>query len=117
MVANADTAVVRLIASHRALGVVQPGANRKPEQIEALSPHVDPQLFLKREGETRSAVIEDDALDLKFLLLEHRCGRERRWREFASAEGLSSTEFADTADAIAVEIGGCQDEVERCCVE
>jgi hypothetical protein len=88
-------------------------ASLRPEQIEPLSPHVNPQLFLKCEGETRSAVIEDEARDLKLLFLEHRCGRERRWRELASAEGLPSTEFADTADAIAVEIGGRQNEVER----
>ena len=61
-------------------------------------------------------MVEDDALDLKFVFLQHASGRERRWREFAPAEGLSSTEFAEPADAIAVEFGGRQDEVERRCV-
>jgi hypothetical protein len=42
IVADLDEAVVRRAASHRLLGVVQLGADRKPELIEPLPPDVDP---------------------------------------------------------------------------
>src|SRR5262249_41745871 len=75
--AHEDRGVVRRPAPYRSLGVVQPGTDRKLEQIKPLSPHIDPQLLLKSEGEARRAMIEHDALDQKLVLLEQRARRER----------------------------------------
>src|SRR5204862_1331308 len=88
IVADLDETVVRRAASHRLLGVIQPGADRKPKLIEPLPPDVDPQLFLKSKGEGGRAVIERGAFDAKPLFVEQRCARQRRRGEEAPAERL-----------------------------
>ena len=42
VVADENPAVIRCPAPDRSLGFVQPGTDGKLEQIEALSPHIDP---------------------------------------------------------------------------
>ena len=66
---NNNFAVVRLAAPHRALGFVEPRADAKPERLETLTPHIDAQLFLEREGKARRAVIEHNARDVKLVFI------------------------------------------------
>jgi hypothetical protein len=112
-----DRAVVRRAAPHRALGVVQPGTDRKLEQIKPLSPHLDPQLFLKGEGEAGRAMIKHGAFDQKPLFLEQHSRREGRQRPLASTEGLACAELAGSSDAISLEFDCRQSEIERPCIE
>src|SRR5262249_13234343 len=50
VVADENPAVVRRSAPDRPLGFVQPSANRKLEQIEPLSPHIDPYFSWKAKA-------------------------------------------------------------------
>ena len=70
IVADENWAVVGRPAPDRSLGFVQPGTDRKLQQIEARSPPVDPSFLLEGEGQAGRSVIEDDALDAKLLFVQ-----------------------------------------------
>src|SRR5262245_7644791 len=86
VVRNNNLTVIRVAPPHGALGFVEPRADPKSERFETLTPHVDAQLFLEREGKARRAVIEHNpamrnSSSSRSVPGESRLGDTSRWRK------------------------------------
>src|SRR5207244_2470415 len=76
-------------------------------------PYVHPQLLHEREGETRRAVVEHSACDLKFGFVEHDSGYGLIGWQLAALESVAGAEQAFACETLSCEFGCRDNEVGR----
>jgi hypothetical protein len=108
---DGDPAVVWRASPYRAFGLFQPRPDWKLELFQTFAPH-DSQLLVECKGKTWNPLIEHGADNPKIFFIEESSSRQvDRWH-ITSAEGFTSTEFADPFETAVVELGNPDHEIE-----
>ena len=74
-----DHRVVHGTVAHRALGDIQPWADRQPKLVKRGTRNIHAQAFLKAECEARRAVIEGHAFNPEIRLEQNAAGAQIGW--------------------------------------
>src|SRR6516225_2072648 len=111
--ADDNHAIVGGASPHGPLGFVEPRSDAEPKRFEAFAPHIKAQLLFKCEGKARRAMIEDNALDAKLVLVQERTRANRGWRQLLPAEGFSCMELTPVSWSRFGEFSHRDDEINR----